>query len=193
MLVHLRDGLLRQKFTCCHTKTEAKDRTFYLAQSQYTDTEPTSPNTDPIMPGAWQGSHWSANFEVTSMTRPGKNHVAAGFEPRIVRSRGRHLNHWANEAVGDTRIEPRVPRSSPTGCQRWYSRSTLPDAWRRSGGTKTGRPGVPRLGEIANLICNFYLSVAAGTLIRADPYLRYISRFLRRTATNQPTHLGRHC
>ena len=35
-------------------------------------TGPTSPSADPITPGAWQGSHWSANFEVTAMTRPRK-------------------------------------------------------------------------------------------------------------------------
>ena len=57
-------------FTCCHTEIELADPTFYLTQSQYTDTGPTSPSTDPITPGAWQGSHWSANFEVTGMTRP---------------------------------------------------------------------------------------------------------------------------
>ena len=57
------------KFTCCHTETEIADPTFYLTQSQYTDTGPTSPSTDPITPGAWQGSHWRANFEVTGMTR----------------------------------------------------------------------------------------------------------------------------
>ena len=55
------------KFTCCHTEIEVADPTFYLTQSQYTDTRPTSP---PIMPGAWQGNNWSANFEVTGMTRP---------------------------------------------------------------------------------------------------------------------------
>ena len=60
-------------FTCCHTEIEVADPTFYLTQSQYTDTGPTSPNADPITPGAWQGSHWSANFEVTGMTRPRKN------------------------------------------------------------------------------------------------------------------------
>ena len=54
-------------FTCCHTETEVADPTFYLAQSQYTDTGPTSPSADPITPGAWQDSHWSANFEVTGM------------------------------------------------------------------------------------------------------------------------------
>ena len=49
-------------FTCCHTETEVADPTFYLTQSQYTDTGPTSPSTDPITPGAWHGSHWSAIF-----------------------------------------------------------------------------------------------------------------------------------
>ena len=57
-------------FTCCHTEIEVADQTFYLTQSQYTDTGPTSTSADPITPGAWQGSHWSANFEVTGMTRP---------------------------------------------------------------------------------------------------------------------------
>ena len=49
-------------FTSCHTEIEVADQTFYLTQSQYTDTGPTSPSADPITPGAWQGSHWSANF-----------------------------------------------------------------------------------------------------------------------------------
>ena len=49
-------------FTCCHTKIEAADQTFYLTQSQYTDTRLTSPSADPITPGAWQSSHWSATF-----------------------------------------------------------------------------------------------------------------------------------
>ena len=48
-------------FTCCHNEKEVADQTFYLTQSQYTDTGPTSPSADPITPGAWQGSHWSAN------------------------------------------------------------------------------------------------------------------------------------
>ena len=49
-------------FMCCHTEIEMADPTFYLTQSQYTDTGPTSPSADPITPGTWQGSHWSANF-----------------------------------------------------------------------------------------------------------------------------------
>ena len=69
-------------FTCCYTEIEAADPTFHLTQSQYTDSEPTSPSADPITPGAWQGSHWSANFEVTGMTRPRKNPGARGIRTR---------------------------------------------------------------------------------------------------------------
>ena len=69
-------------FTCYHTEIEVADPTFYLTQSQYTDTGPTSPSADPITPGAWQGSHWSANFEVTGMTRPRKNPGASGIRTR---------------------------------------------------------------------------------------------------------------
>ena len=57
--VYLRDGSAQ---TIVHTEIEVADQTFYLIQSQYTDTEPTSLRADPISPGAWQGSHWSANF-----------------------------------------------------------------------------------------------------------------------------------
>ena len=56
-------------FTCCHTEIEVADQAFYFTQSQYTDTGPTRPSADPLTPGAWQGSHWSANFGVTGMTR----------------------------------------------------------------------------------------------------------------------------
>ena len=49
-------------FTCCHTETEVADQTFHLTRLQYTDTGPTSLSTDPTAPGAWLGSHWSANF-----------------------------------------------------------------------------------------------------------------------------------
>ena len=85
--------------TCCHTEIEVADQTFHPTQSQYTDTEPTSPSTDPLTPGAWQGSHWSANFKVTGMTQPHppppprKKKIQAGFELRIFRSRGGRLNH----------------------------------------------------------------------------------------------------
>ena len=78
-------------FTCCHTEIEVADPTFYLTQWQYIDTRPTSPSADPIMPGAWQGSHWSANFEVTGMTWPGKITSQERLEPWIFCSRGGRL------------------------------------------------------------------------------------------------------
>ena len=37
------------------TQIEVADQTFHLTQSQYTDTGPTNPCTDPITPSAWQG------------------------------------------------------------------------------------------------------------------------------------------
>ena len=72
-------------FTCCHTEVELADPTFYLPQSQYTDTGPTGPCADPITPGAWQGSHWSANFEVTGMTSARKNPTASGIRTPLPR------------------------------------------------------------------------------------------------------------
>ena len=85
--------------TCCYTEIEVADPTFYLTQSQYTDTGPTGPSADPITSGAWQGSHWSANFEVTGMTRPRKNPGASGIRTRDLPLSRRTPYHWANEAV----------------------------------------------------------------------------------------------
>ena len=48
--------------TCCHTEIEAAEQTFHLIQSQYTDTRPTTPSTDPMMPGTWQGSPLECQF-----------------------------------------------------------------------------------------------------------------------------------
>ena len=61
-----------QSFTCCLTETEVADHTFYLTKSQSTDNGLTNPSTDPMMPGAWQGSHKSAKFYVTGIIRPRK-------------------------------------------------------------------------------------------------------------------------
>ena len=55
-------------FTCCHTEIEVADQTFYLTQSQYTDTGPTSPNTDPVRPGSLSMDTLSSN--ITFCGRP---------------------------------------------------------------------------------------------------------------------------
>ena len=62
MLVYVRDGSAQTSLRAATLKLEVADPTFYLTQSQYTDTGTTSPSADHIMPGAWQGSHWSAIF-----------------------------------------------------------------------------------------------------------------------------------
>ena len=53
--------------------------------------------------------------------------------------------------------------------------ATLPGAWRYRVNTGTGWPVVSILwlGEVESVICNFYLSVAARTIVWADPSLRY--------------------
>ena len=70
------------KFMCCHIEIEVADQTFYLTQSQYTDTGPTSPSTDPLTPDAWQGSHWGASFWVTGMTWSQKHPGTSGIRTR---------------------------------------------------------------------------------------------------------------
>ena len=86
-------------FMCCHTETEVADQTFYLTQSQYTDTGPTSPSADPITPAPGRVATGVPIFKSLVWLDPEKIPVQAGFEPRIVRSRGGRLNHYANEAV----------------------------------------------------------------------------------------------
>ena len=60
--------------------------------------------------------------------------------------------------------------------------ATLPGAWRYRVSAGTGRPGVSilGLGEVESFMCNFYLSVAARTIVKADPSLRYTSMLLGR-------------
>ena len=58
MLVYFRDESAQTIFTCCYTEIEVADETFYLTQSQYTDTGPTSPSADPITLECQCLSHW---------------------------------------------------------------------------------------------------------------------------------------
>ena len=60
--------------------------------------------------------------------------------------------------------------------------ATLPGAWCYRVSAGTGRPGVGILwlGEVESWICNYYLSVAARTIVWADPSLRYTSMLLGR-------------
>ena len=80
----------------------------------------------------------------------------------------------------DPRFESRLRRdffgSSHTSDSKiGTSVATLKGAWRYRVSTGTGRPGVSILwlGEVESLISRFYLSMAARTIVRADPSLRY--------------------
>ena len=93
---------------CCHIVVEVADQTLYLTQSQYTDTGPTNSSADPLAPGTWRGDHWSTNFEVTSMTQPGKRSTAK---------------------MGSS-LRSATPKSGKLGqichTQKWEARSDLP-------------------------------------------------------------------
>ena len=67
--------------------------------------------------------------------------------------------------------------------------ATLPGAWRYrvSVGTVWLSVSILWLGEIENLICNFYLSVAVWKIVWADLSLRY-TRILLAHKSNQPTN-----
>ena len=61
MLVYPGDGSAQ---TDVHAATQRRKMQVKhaVSPSQSADTGSTSPCTDPIMPGAWQGSHWTTNF-----------------------------------------------------------------------------------------------------------------------------------
>ena len=116
-------------FTCCHTETEVADQTFYLTQSQYTDTGPTSPNADPITPGAWQGSHWRRNNEQT------QNKTTAEHKTRFV---------CVADAVGVQRERARQDHH-PGPADRGAEGRRGQRASRGRGAPQAGRPPLPRL------------------------------------------------
>ena len=83
----------------CHIKIEVADQTFHLTQSQYTDTGPTSPSADPIMPGAWHGRAATGvpNFKsLYDSTR--KNPGPSG-----IRTQDLTLSRWTPQPLGQRR------------------------------------------------------------------------------------------
>ena len=90
--------------------------------------------------------------------------------------------------------ERKIPGSNPGYAQNFPGSShtsdfkigtpvaTLPGAWRYRVSAGTGRPGVCILWlcKMESLICNFYFSVVARTIVWADPSLRYTRMLLGR-------------
>ena len=78
-------------FTCCHTEIKIADQTFYLTQSQYTDTGPTNSSADRIMPGAWQGSqflsHWYDSTPKKFRRKRNSNPGSSAFEADALTTR----------------------------------------------------------------------------------------------------------
>ena len=65
---------------CCHSEIEVEDQTGYLTQSQYTDTRPTNPNADPIMPGA---GRVATGVPVINDSTQKKVHGESWTEPQV--------------------------------------------------------------------------------------------------------------
>ena len=90
-------------FTCCHTEIEVADQTFHLTQSQYTDTGPTGPSTDPITPG--RVATGVPIFKSLVWLDPQKIPVQVGFKPGLFRSQGwrlttRPMRRFCKKEVG---------------------------------------------------------------------------------------------
>ena len=72
-------------FTCCQTEIEVADQTFRFTRSQHADTGATSPSTDPLTPGAWQGnqclSHWYDSTPKKSRRKRDSNPGSSALEP----------------------------------------------------------------------------------------------------------------
>ena len=121
MLAFLRDG---NKCTCCDTETEGADQTFYLAQSQFSDTVPTSRSADSIMAGVWQEnnsitclSHWH-DWAIENRDQ----------FPRVFHSRGGRLKSSAHAATFNV-------------CNIWSTTSCNPN--RSARGTRCNFEPVP--------------------------------------------------
>ena len=123
-----REKPISHNCSCCHTERDIARQTCHLTQSQYFNTGPTSPSTDPITQGAWQGSHWSVSFYVTGMTRPRKISVQAGFEPGIFRSRGGHTKR----KTADQTFHLTQPQYRNTGPTSPSADPVTPGAWQGS-------------------------------------------------------------
>ena len=82
-------------FTCCHTEMEVADQTSHLTQSQYTDTGPTSPSTDPYNARRLAGyplecqflSHWYDSTPKNSRRKRDSNLGSSALEADALTTR----------------------------------------------------------------------------------------------------------
>ena len=93
-------------------------RSNYLTQSQYTDTQPTSPSADPITPGTWQGSHWSAKF-FKSLVRLDPEKSQCKWES-IPRSAVHEVDTWTTGPSQNKRRRPPQYKQTDQYHQHWH-------------------------------------------------------------------------
>ena len=175
-------------------------RTVSPSYNVYTDTGPTSLSTELLTISVWPGSPFIAIFFNHRYGSTGKTDSDAltsrSWDVRR-NSRPSRLSHthWvdcsAYRLVGQV-VKASDLRAEDPGFEshlrRGFSGSShtndleigtpvvsLPGAWHYRVSAGTGQPGVNILwlGEVESLICNFYLSVAARTIVWVDPSLRY--------------------
>ena len=115
-------------YTCCHTETEAPDLTIHLTRPKYTDTGPTSPGTDPMTPGTWQGGHWSAKF------------LSQWNESTPEKSR-----HKQDSNLGSSALEADALTTRPTRRSRTPRSGVQVCVWGRGGEKGEGRGGKGRV------------------------------------------------
>ena len=99
-------------FTCCHTEIQVADQTFYLTQSQPTDTGPASPSADPITPGTGRVATGVSIFKSLVSVDPEKIPTAqAGFEPGVCHSLGgtASLAKWLRRPPRERKIRGSNP------------------------------------------------------------------------------------
>ena len=78
-------------FTCCHTEIEVADQTFYVTQSQYTDTGRPVPVLTLSRQAPGRVATGVPIFKSLVWFDPEKIPAQAGFEPGTFRSRGGRL------------------------------------------------------------------------------------------------------
>ena len=116
-----RERICSDNCTCRHTEIELADPTFYLSQSQYTDTGPTSPSADPITPGAWLArcqysmTGWGSAYHCPSRSVPEVRRHVAGTLSRSVSEIRRHVAGTLSRSVSEIRrhVAGTLSRSVP--------------------------------------------------------------------------------
>ena len=123
-------------------------KTYLFTQSLYTDTGRTSPSANPTTVGARESSHWSVDFEVTGMTRPGNK----------IYGENMNRTHTCRRLAGLVVKASASGEENPGFKSRLrldFSGSSHTSDWHYRVSAGTGRPIVTilRLGEVESLIC----------------------------------------